>query len=52
MKAVMGFIKVKQLGQAHAGAGWNKHVNKFQRRIGNKVARRISRDEIEGRWAT
>jgi len=37
---------VKQLGQARAGAGWNKHVNKFQKRIGNKVIRRISRKEI------
>ena len=46
MKAVPGFIKVKQLGQARAGAGWNKHVNKFQKRIGNKVIRRISRKEI------
>jgi hypothetical protein len=46
MKAVLGFIKVKQPGQARAGAGWNKHVNKFQKRIGNKVIRRISRKEI------
>jgi len=46
MKAVPGFIKVKKLGQARAGAGWNKHVNKFQKRIGNKVIRRISRKEI------
>jgi hypothetical protein len=46
VKAIRGFIKVKQLGQAHAGAGWNKHVNKFQKRTGNKVIRRISRQEV------
>ena len=49
MKAVAGFIKVKQLGQARAGAGWNKHVNKFQKRIGNKVIRREDRRDIEMR---
>ncbi len=46
MKAHLGFKKVKQLGQAHAGAGWNKHVNKFQKRIGNKVIRRLGRSDI------
>ena len=49
MKARPGFIKVKQLGQAHAGAGWNKHVNKFQKRIGNKVIRREQREDIHQR---
>ena len=49
MKAVVGFIKVKQLGQARAGAGWNKHVNKFQKRIGNKVIRRIERQDVDRR---
>ena len=44
MKAVRSFIKVKQFGQAHAGAGWNKHVNKFQKRI--KVIRRVSKSEL------
>ncbi|HLF72411.1 MAG TPA: hypothetical protein VI759_09700 [Dehalococcoidia bacterium] len=47
MKAIPGFIKVKQFGQSQAGAGWNKHVNKFQKRIGNKVIRRVARDEIQ-----
>ena len=46
MKAVAGFIKVKQYGQSQANAGWNKHVNKFQKRIGNKVIRRVNRMEI------
>jgi hypothetical protein len=46
MKAVVGFIKVKQFGQSQAVAGWNKHVNKFQKRIGNKVIRRVSRADI------
>lgn len=46
MKAVQGFIKVKQFGQSQAGAGWNKHVNKFQKKIGNKVIRRLERQEI------
>ena len=46
MKAVAGFIKVKQLSQAKAGAGWNKHVNKFQKRIGNKVVRRMLKRHI------
>jgi hypothetical protein len=49
MKPLRGFIKVKQPGQAHAGADWNKHVNKFQKRIGNKVIRRVSGDEIAWR---
>ena len=49
MKAYAGFIKVKQLGQAKAGAGWNKHVNKFQKRLGNKVIRRVGRESIAER---
>ena len=49
MKAQVRFIKLKQLGQARAGAGWNKHVNKFQKRIGNKVIRRWSRSDIADR---
>ena len=47
MKVIPGFIKVKQLGQAHAGAGWNKHVNKFQKRIANKVVRRMLKEDIK-----
>jgi hypothetical protein len=46
MKVIREFLKVKQLGQAQAGAGWNKHVNKFQIRIGNKVIRRVGKLEI------
>lgn len=49
MKAMQGFIKVKQFGQSQAGAGWNKHVNKFQKRIGNKVVRRLERRDIAER---
>ncbi len=45
MKAATGFIKVKQLGQAKAGAGWNKHVNKYQKKIGNKIIRRVMKNE-------
>lgn len=39
--------KIKKLGQAKAGAGWNKHVNKYQRRVGNKVIRREQKREQE-----
>jgi hypothetical protein len=49
VKAVAGFIKVKQLGQAQAGAVWNKHVNKLEKRTGNKVIRREERRDIESR---
>ena len=49
MKAIVGFIKVKQFGQSQAGAGWNKHVNKFQKRIGNKVIRRDGRADVTRR---
>ena len=42
MKAVPGFTKLKKLAQSKSDAsGWNKHVNKFQKRIGNKVLRRM-----------
>lgn len=51
MKAIAGFIEVKQYGQSQAGAGWNKHVNKFQKRIGNKVLRRVMRSDIASRAA-
>lgn len=37
MKPEWGFIKVKQYGQSKSDAsGWNKHVNKFQKRIGTR----------------
>jgi len=42
-----GFTKVKKYGQSKSDAsGWNKHVNKYQKRIGNKVVRRIWREEV------
>lgn len=41
-----GFAKVKKLAQSKSDAsGWNKHVNKFQKRIANKVVRRMQREE-------
>ena len=44
MKPGCGFIKVKQYWQSKSDAsGWNKHANKFQKRIGNKVVRRLLR---------
>ncbi len=48
MKAEPGFIKVKQYGQSKSDAsGWNKHVNKFQKRIGNKIVRRLLRRDTQ-----
>jgi hypothetical protein len=47
MKPIAMFIKVKKLGQSHSDAsGWNKHVNRFQKRIGNQVIRRIARRDM------
>ena len=41
--------KMKKLAQSRSDAsGWNKHVNKFQKRIANKVVRRMLREEIAG----
>ena len=52
MKPTAMFIKIKQLGQSHSDAsGWNKHVDKFQKRIGNKVIRRMARRDIIQRIA-
>ncbi len=49
MKPEPGFIKVKQFGQSKSDAsGWNKHVNKFQKRIGNEVVRRVLKQDNEG----
>jgi len=40
-----GFTKVKKLAQAKSDAsGWNRHVNKYQKRIANKVLRRMLRN--------
>lgn len=47
MRAISEFKKVKQLGQAKAGAGWNKHVSKFQKRVGDKVIRGVAKKEIQ-----
>ena len=45
-KAILGFTKIKKFAQSHSDAsGWNKHVNKFQKKIGNKVVRRFQRCE-------
>ena len=42
-----GFTKVKKLAQSKSDAsGWNRHVNKFQKRIANKVVRRMLREEL------
>jgi hypothetical protein len=36
---------MKKLAQSKSDAsGWNKHVNKFQKRIANKVMRRMLKD--------
>ena len=48
MKAFPGFTKLKKLAQGKSDAsGWNRHVNKLQRRIANKVVRRILRKVID-----
>ena len=50
MKAFPGFTKLKKLAQRKSDAsGWNKHVSKFQKRIANKVLRRVLRkDSTDG----
>ena len=46
--STIGFTKVKKYAQAKSdAAGWNKHVNKFQKRIANKVVRRILKQHAE-----
>jgi hypothetical protein len=43
------FIKVKQYAQSKSDAsGWNKHVNKAQKRVANKVLRRLLKDDGAG----
>ena len=40
--------KVKKYAQGKSDAsGWNRHVNKYQKRIANKVVRRVLRLETE-----
>lgn len=47
MKAIRGFNNTKKLAQRKSNAsGWNKHVNKFQKRIGNKVLRRMLKEDM------
>jgi hypothetical protein len=44
-----GFTRLKKLAQGKSDAsGWNKHVNKFQKRIANKVLRRMLKDHSAG----
>jgi len=48
MGAIPGFSKFKKLAQSKSDAsGWNKHVNKLQKRIANKVLRRILKQDVE-----
>ena len=47
MPKVSFTTKMKKMAQAKSDAsGWNKHVNKSQKRIANKVVRRLLREEI------
>ena len=49
MGAKYGFTKVKKMAQAKSDAsGWNKHVNKRQKRTANRVLRRMLMDGIRG----
>jgi hypothetical protein len=49
MTAISETTKIKKLGQSKSDAsGWNRHVNKYQKRVANKIVRRIARREIEG----
>jgi hypothetical protein len=48
MSTVSHTTKLKKYAQGKSDAsGWNKHVNKFQKRIANKVMRRWARHELE-----
>jgi len=47
MGTKQGFTKLKKAAQAKSDAeGWNKHVNKAQKRIANKVLRRMVREDL------
>jgi hypothetical protein len=50
VKAFHGFTELTKLAQGKSDAsGWNKHVNKLQKRIANKVLRRmVKRDVVDG----
>ena len=46
MRAIPSFTKMKKAAQAKSDAsGWNKHVNKSQKRVANKVLRRMLKEE-------
>ncbi len=48
MSATPGFSKFKKLAQSKSDAsGWNKHVNKRQKRVANKVVRRLLKQDAE-----
>ncbi len=49
MRVIPGFTKLKKFAQGKSDAsGWNKHMNKRQKRIANKVLRRILKRDMEG----
>ena len=41
--------KVKKFAQRKAGAGWNQHINKYQKRVANRVMRRHAKDALADR---
>jgi len=42
------FTKLKKFAQAHAGRGWNQHVDKWTKRYANRVIRKeLKKDQIE-----
>lgn len=41
--------KIKKSAQRKAGGGWNQHVNKYMKRVANRVMRRWSSEEIAGK---
>ena len=48
MRAVRGFTRLKKLVQSKSDAsGWNKHVSKSQKRVANKVLRRMLKHDVE-----
>jgi hypothetical protein len=48
VKASPGLTKLKKLAQGKSDAsGWNRHVNKFQKGVANKVLRRMLKRDVE-----
>ncbi len=48
MGAIPGFSKLKKFAQSKSDAsGWNKHVNKRQKRVANKVLRHVLKQNSE-----